>query len=98
MNREETFSMGMEVRAMVERPDYVKNFSKPKNTEIKFINGNWYLYQKFSVYDPVRKKKIKKSGPIIGKIGPDGFKESVHRKKKEEPRSQEEGQENSGEA
>ncbi len=70
---------------MRERPDYVKNFQKPKNTEIKYINGHWYLYEKYGVYDPISKKMRKKSGQIIGKVTPGGLKKSVHRKKKEDP-------------
>lgn len=69
---------------MREKPDYVKNYPKPKNTEMKYINGYWYLYEKYAVYDPIRKKKRKKSGPIIGKITPEGLKRSVHRKKSED--------------
>lgn len=85
---------------MPEKPDYVKNFVKPKNTEIKYINGYWYLYQKYSVYDPERKSKRKKSGPIVGKITPDGLKESTHRKKKEaaSEASQPKGAQNEGTA
>ena len=29
----------------MDKPDYILNFDKPKNTEIKYINGNWYLYE-----------------------------------------------------
>ncbi len=47
---------------MVERPDYVKNFVKPKNSEIKGINGHWYLYEKFPYYDPVAKRMKWRSG------------------------------------
>ena len=65
----------------IERPEYIKNFVKPKNTEIKYITGNWYLYNKSSVWDPVYKKKIKKSGSIIGKITPTGLVESKRKKK-----------------
>ncbi len=56
-----------------ERPDYVKNFSKPKNTEIKHINGRWYLYERATSYDPVTKKSTKTSGKMIGTITEDGF-------------------------
>lgn len=58
---------------MTEKPDYVKNFNKPKNTEIKHINGHWYLYERFTTYDPGTKKSKKVSGKMLGKITPDGF-------------------------
>jgi hypothetical protein len=35
---------------MHERPDFVKDFVKPKNTEIKYIGGKWYLYERASQY------------------------------------------------
>ena len=37
---------------MVEKPDYVLNFVRPANTEIKYIRGHWYLYERSNVYDP----------------------------------------------
>lgn len=58
---------------MSDKPSYVSNFNKPKNTEIKHINGYWYLYQKSSVYDPETKKMRKKSGKCLGKITQEGF-------------------------
>ena len=33
---------------MTEKPDYVLNFPRQKNTEIKKIGNNWYLYERFS--------------------------------------------------
>lgn len=56
-----------------ERPQYVKDFKKGKNTEIKFIRGNWYLYSRSGEYDPTTKKMRKKSGSIIGKITENGL-------------------------
>ena len=64
-----------------ERPDYVKNYEKEKNTEIKYISGKWYLYNRISVWDPIDKKRTKKSGSIIGKITPEGLVPSKHRKR-----------------
>jgi len=55
------------------KPDWVTSFDRPSGTEIKCINGNYYLYERKSVYDPVTKKKRKKSGAMIGKLTPDGF-------------------------
>ena len=31
---------------MTEKPDYVLNFPRQKNTEIKKIGNNWYLYER----------------------------------------------------
>ena len=56
-----------------EKPGYVSSYSKPKNTEIKHINGYWYLYAKSSVYDSETKKMRKKSGKCLGKITENGF-------------------------
>ena len=56
-----------------EKPDYVLNFDRPVGTEIKYINGNWYLYECKSVYDKETKKKRKKSGTMLGSIKPEGF-------------------------
>ncbi len=56
-----------------ERPDFVKNFSKPKNTEIKHINGRWYLYDRTTHYDPSTRKSTKKSGKMLGTITEKGF-------------------------
>lgn len=55
------------------RPEFVKNFSKPKNTEIKHINGHWYLYEKISYYDKKAKRPRTKSGAMLGKITETGF-------------------------
>lgn len=56
-----------------EKPEYVKNYSKPKNTEIKHINGHWYLYEKINYYDKAAKRSRTKSGAMLGKITADGF-------------------------
>lgn len=61
------------------RPDYVETFAKPKNTEIKYINGHWYLYERTSFYDPKTKRAHKKSGKLIGTITPTGL---VHKREK----------------
>lgn len=55
------------------RPDYVTQFAKPKNTEIKYINGKWYLYERHFSYDPQTKKTKKVSGKILGSITEYGF-------------------------
>ena len=56
-----------------ERPDFVKNYKKDKNTEIKYISGNWYLYERKTKYNPETKKSTKVSGKMLGKITPTGF-------------------------
>lgn len=64
----------------MERPEYIKNYVKPKNTTIKFINGNWYLYERTPYYDGIAKRMKWRSGKILGKIAPDGhLVDSKHR-------------------
>lgn len=55
------------------RPDFVQNYDKPKNTEIKHINGHWYLYEKINYYDSTARRSRTKSGAMLGKITADGF-------------------------
>ena len=57
-----------------ERPEWVKTFERPAGTEIKNINGHWYLYERFCVYDRKRHKKHKKSGKLLGTITPEGLR------------------------
>ena len=59
---------------MQEKPEYIINFQRPKNTEIKYINGHWYLYERSSRYDPKTKKMHKVSGQLLGSITEEGFK------------------------
>ena len=50
-------------------------------TELRYINGKYYLYSVSSRYDPVTKKTKKVSGKILGRITEsDGFVESGKRK------------------
>ena len=62
------------------RPEYVLNFEKPPHTEIKYVNGYWYLYecakQEEQLSEGSETKKVKKAGRILGSITPNGFKES----------------------
>ena len=58
---------------MSEKPDFVKSFPRPKNTEIKCIQNKWYLYERFSKYDPVKKRSQKVSGSCLGRITEDGL-------------------------
>ncbi len=69
------------------RPDYVQTFKKPPHTEIKYVNGHWYLYETI-VVSPASSRSIKKSGPILGAITPEGFKESRARKRESTARLQ----------
>jgi len=55
------------------KPPWILEFKRPSGTEIKHINGRYYLYERLSVYDPKKKKKRKKSGKMIGTITPDGL-------------------------
>lgn len=57
----------------MEKPDYVVNFVRPVNTEIKYIRGHWYLYERRNVYDPQLGRSRKKSGKILGSITEQGF-------------------------
>ncbi len=57
------------------RPDFVADFVKPKNTEIKHISGNWYLYERTTRYNPETGKSTKVSGKMLGSITGQGFVE-----------------------
>ncbi len=57
----------------MEKPDYVLNFVRPANTEVKYIRGHWYLYERSSVYDPQLGRSRKKSGKILGSITEQGL-------------------------
>lgn len=65
---------------MTEKPNFILNFNKPVNTEIKRIGNNWYLYERFNKYDPVIKRSRKVSGRCLGKITEAGLVPSVKRK------------------
>ena len=65
----------MQRRIVHPRPDYVNNFIKPAQTEIKYINGHWYLCEIIYVSQDNSPKK-KKSGRIIGSITENGLQES----------------------
>lgn len=69
---------------MVEQPDYVRNFDRPPHTEIKHIKNGWYLYERFSEYDPITKRSRKISGRLLGTFKPTGFVPSEYAKRKAE--------------
>ncbi|HNZ43271.1 MAG TPA: transposase [Bacteroidales bacterium] len=56
-------------------PDWVLAQRQPK-TEIRFLNGTYYLYEATSKWNPQKKRSQKISGKLLGKITPEGFIES----------------------
>lgn len=70
---------------MMEKPYYVANFVKPVNTEIKYIRGHWYLYERSNVYDPQIGRSRKKSGKILGSITEQGLVPSKTRQENVNP-------------
>lgn len=67
----------------MEKPDFIKNFDRPKNSEIKKINNHWYLYERINIYDYETKRSKKKSGKLLGKITVNGFVPSKLKQKTE---------------
>lgn len=59
-------------------PDWVEKF-RQKNREIKFIKGNYYLYERKTVYDKEKKRARKISGTYLGKITEDGLVKTAKR-------------------
>jgi transposase len=57
------------------RPAWLLKHKKP-GTEIRFINGHYYLYAISSRWDSERKRPVKKTLGILGKITQTGFVES----------------------
>ena len=64
---------------MADKPDWVRDFDRPRGTEIKHIRGHWYLYERSWRYDPEIKRSRKVSGRCLGKITPEGLVPSVSR-------------------
>lgn len=58
---------------MIEKPDFILQFQKPENTEIKHIRGHWYLYERHNKYDPSIKRSRKVSGKCLGRITEQGL-------------------------
>lgn len=67
-----------------ERPEWISNYKKPIGTEIKYINGHWYLYERKSVWDAEKGKPRKKSGKLIGTITESGLILKQEKSKHEE--------------
>jgi transposase len=53
-------------------PDWVEQHKKT-GCEIKCIGAKYYLYERKSQWDPIRKKAKKKTGEYLGTITPTGF-------------------------
>jgi transposase len=53
-------------------PEWVEK-QKRQGCEIKCINGKYYMYERKSAYDPVRKKSKKVTGAYLGAVTPDGI-------------------------
>ena len=58
---------------MAEKPGWVRDFDRPKGTEVKHIRGNWYLYERSWRYDPKIRRSRKVSGRYLGKITQKGL-------------------------
>lgn len=56
-------------------PDWVLTHKKPK-TEVRLLNGTYYLYEVTSKWNPEKKRSQKITGKLLGKITPEGFVES----------------------
>ena len=62
-----------------EKPEWATKH-KRKGTELRCIGGNYYLYGVSSKWDPVKKRSMKISGPLLGSITEHGgFVESSKR-------------------
>lgn len=61
---------------MTKHPDWATR-QRRKGTELRLINGNYYLYEVSSVWDKEKKRSKKVTGKLLGKITEqDGFIES----------------------
>ena len=56
-------------------PEWVLAHKRPK-TEVRLLNGTYYLYEVSSKWDPQIKRSRKITGKLLGKITPEGFFES----------------------
>ncbi|MFA5300070.1 MAG: hypothetical protein WC389_17935 [Lutibacter sp.] len=56
-------------------PKWATMYRKP-GTELRCINGKYYLYEISSKYDKALKRSKKITGKLLGKITPEGFIES----------------------
>lgn len=63
----------------MKHPEWATKY-KRKGTELRLLNGRYYLYEAKCVWDPVKKRPRKITGKILGRITPEGFIESPKRK------------------
>lgn len=49
---------------------------KRRGTELRYLNGRYYLYEVTSKWDPKKKRAKKITGRLLGRITPEGFVES----------------------
>ncbi len=56
-------------------PKWVLAHKMPK-TEIRLINGHYYVYEVTSKWNPEKKRSQKITGKLLGKITQEGFIES----------------------
>lgn len=63
---------------MSSHPDWVLAYKRP-GTELKQINGRYYLYSVSSEWDKERKRTRKISGKLLGSIREDGFQPAGER-------------------
>lgn len=66
----------------IKHPEWALKFKK-KGTELRLINGTYYLYEVTSKWNPQKKRSQKITGKFLGKITPEGFIESEKKKLKE---------------
>ena len=57
---------------MADIPDWALKY-REKGTEIRYLNGQYYLYRVTSKYDPAIKRSRKITLEYLGKITPDGL-------------------------
>jgi hypothetical protein len=62
-------------KASSKQPPWVLKHKKP-GTEIRLINGHYYLYAIKSKWDSDKKRAVKKTVGILGKVTEDGFVQS----------------------
>jgi transposase len=63
---------------MSKYPEWVLS-QKTKGTELRLLKGCYYLYQVSSHWDSTKKRPVKKTGILLGRITPDGLKVSQRR-------------------
>jgi transposase len=60
------------MRTKTEYPSWVLA-QKRTGTEIKYINGHYYLYEIKGQWDKIKKRSVKRSIKLLGKISPEGL-------------------------